>query len=340
VARLKSARQRLNCHVASKRGQKRRGTNKRGPGAKGARGGASADRRNDLTGSGMTMTMEIGDISLMSTLTEAQENPDEETVAVTSIPVEDTIHPYALNFPPPLQELASRETKGFQRHWEKLTYAFDLPDPADFPALPLTDDDQQLLSRFVQQCEYLASYSLISDDQGSLKIWSEGQSNWQIAADLPGREIFGGTAVAFRQIHNHGEEASFSKVKGRLYKATGQLEQHQQAELRATMSRWVDARGELMNHLLPTVVCQKVSEAPPGHPVSFRDINPEDLFQMFNYGDTIHWGEHREKLVNLLADPSHEAYYRYALIVAILGLSHLYFGWSVLVKAAVGDRSV
>jgi hypothetical protein len=36
----------------------------------------------------MTMTMEIGDISLMFTLTEAQENPDEETVTVTSIPVE------------------------------------------------------------------------------------------------------------------------------------------------------------------------------------------------------------------------------------------------------------
>lgn len=275
AARLKSARQRLNCHVASKRGQKRRGTNKRGPGAKRARGGASAGRRNDLTGSGMTMTMEIGDISLMFTLTEAQENPDEETVTVTSIPVEDTTHPYALNFPPPLQELASRETKGFQRHWEKLTYAFDLPDPADFPALPLTDDDQQLLSRFVQQCEYLASYSLISDDQGSLKIWSEGQSNWQIAADLPGREIFGGTAVAFRQIHNHGEEASFSKVKGRLYKATGQLEQHQQGGTAGddvTMGRRQGRANES-----PTAD-RRVPEGvrgTPGAPGQLRDINPK-----------------------------------------------------------------
>jgi hypothetical protein len=239
-----------------------------------------------------------------------------------------------------LQELASRETKGFQRHWEKLTYAFDLPDPADFPALPLTDDDQQLLSRFVQQCEYLASYSLISDDQGSQKIWSEGQSNWQIAADLPGREIFGGTAVAFRQIHNHGEEASFSKVKGRLYKATGQLEQHQQGGTAGddvTMGRRQGRANES-----PTAD-RRVPEGvrgTPGAPGQLSRHQPEDLFQMFNYGDTIHWGEHREKLVNLLADPSHEAYYRYALIVAILGLSHLYFGWSVLVKAVVGDRSV
>ena len=61
------------------------------------------------------------------------------------------------------------------------------------------------------------------------------------------------------------------------------------------------------------------------------------MFLTFSYGDTIHWGENKEKLVKLLADPHHEAYYRYALVSAILGLSHLYFGWSLLVKAALGD---
>jgi hypothetical protein len=285
----------------------------------------------------MTMTFEVGDVTMMFTLTQAQENPTDDTVTVSAIPVEETIHPYPLKFAPPLEDLAAVETKGFQRHWEKLAYAFELPDPQDFPELPLTDDDRKLLRRFVEQCRHLAGYSVISDD-GGLVVSSNGPHNWQIRADLPSREAFGGTAVAFRQIHNPGEEASFSKVKGRLFKASGELEKEQQTELRAIMSRWVDARGELMNQLLPTIVCQKVSKAPPGHPISYRDIKPEDLFLAFNYGDTIHWGDHREKLVNLLDTPDNEAYYRNALVVAILGLSHLYFGWSLLVQAALGEN--
>src|ERR1700730_8879483 len=202
--------------VVSKRGDKRRRANKRPSSPQRRRAG----RRNDLTDSGMTMTIELGEISFMFTLTQAQENPDEDTVTISAVPVEDTIHPHPLDFPPPLAELAP-DTKGFQRHWEKLGYAFDLPDPAEFPALPLTDDDRELLRRFVEQCRHLAGYSLISDD-GRLVMSSSGPGHWEVSADLPSREAFGGTAVAFRQIHSHGEEASFSKVKGRLFKATGQ----------------------------------------------------------------------------------------------------------------------
>lgn len=297
---------------------------------------ASSGRRNNLTDSGMTMTIEAGDATMMFTLTEAQENLSADTVAVTAVPVEDTIHPYPLNFDPPLEELAAAETKGFRRHWEKLTYAFGLPDPRDFPQLPLEEEDREILRRYVEQCRHLAGYTVISDD-GRLAMSSDGPGNWQIQADLPSREAFGGTAVAFRQIHNPGEEASFSRVKGRMFKASSQLEEEQQREVRAVMSRWADARGELMNRLLPTIVCQKVSKAPPGHAISFRDIKPEELFLAFNYGDTIHWGEHKQQLVKLLATPGNEAYYRYALVAAILGLSHLYFGWSLLVQAALGE---
>jgi hypothetical protein len=324
--------------MGSKRGQKRKRPNKRTAGRKEPRRAAPPGRRNDLTKSGLTMTMERGEITFMFTLTEAQENLADETVTISLRPVEDTIHPHPLNFPPPLEELAAAKNAGFQRHWEKLTYAYDLPDPHDFPTLPLTDDDRELLGRFVQQCHHLAGYSLISDD-GGLTWSSTGPNGWEIKADLPSREAFVGASVAFRQIHNHGEEASFSKVKGRLYKATGRLDEETQKELRSVMSRWVDARGELMNHLLPTVVCQKVSKAPPGHAISYRDINPEELFLAFNYGDTIHWGEHKERLAQLLDTPDNEAYYRNALCVAILGLSHLYFGWSVLVEAALGSES-
>jgi hypothetical protein len=86
-----------------------------------------------------------------------------------------------------------------------------------------------------------------------------------------------------------------------------------------------------------TIVCEKVSQAPPGFPVSFRDINPEELFLTFNYGDTIHFSsDRRQQLVDLTADPKNDAYYKHACLISILGLSHLYFGFAVLIEAALG----
>lgn len=322
--------------MGGKRGNKKKRTNRRATGPKKPRSAASLGQHTDLRKSGKTMTMEHGDITFMLTFTEAQENLADDTVSFSLVPTQDTIHPHPLNFPPPLEELSATKTAGFQRHWEKLTYVFNLPDPRDFPPLPLTDDDRKLLNRFVEQCRYLAGFSLLSDNGGI--SWSSGPEGTQIKADLPSGEAFVGTVAAFRQIHNHGEDASFSKVKGRLFNATGQInDEDAQNELRAVMSRWVDARGDLMNRLLPTIVCQKVSNAPPGHPISYRDIKPEELFLAFNYGDTIHWGEQKEKLADLLDTPDNKAYYQNALCAAILGLSHLYFGWSLLVQAALGD---
>jgi hypothetical protein len=294
----------------------------------------------NLSDDDFTMTWEAGEVTFQFKITEIRHDPTTGNLTLSAIPVEDSIHPYRLRFEPPLMELASGEQNGFNRHWEKLTYAFGLPDPAAFPALPLQPEDREICERFVDQCRHLAGYSVINDD-GGMTIASDTPGAWTITADLPSREAFGGTAVAFRQIHNHGEEAAFDKVKGRLFKATNLLDQQEQSRIRAIMAQWVDARGKLMNHTLPTIVCQEIvrkknSSALPGYPVSFRDINPEDLLLTFNYGDTIHWGDHRQKLVNLTADPNLEAYYRHALVTSILGLSHLYFGWSALVTKALG----
>jgi hypothetical protein len=54
-------------------------------------------------------------------------------------------------------------------------------------------------------------------------------------------------------------------------------------------------------------VVYPVSNAAPNDPASFADIKPEDLLRTFDYGDTIHVSDCRERLVNLLADPHHEA---------------------------------
>jgi hypothetical protein len=98
---------------------------------------------------------------------------------------------------------------------------------------------------------------------------------------------------------------------------------------------WRDARGALMNRTLQTMTIVKATNAPPDAPVSFLNINPEELIRKFNYGDSLHFNAD-SGLVDLMADPSHGAYYSYAAMISILGLSHLYFGYAVLLDRALG----
>ena len=50
------------------------------------------------------------------------------------------------------------------------------------------------------------------------------------------------------------------------------------------------------------------------------------------YGDTIHFSKEREKLANLLDDEANQAYYKHAVLLAISGLSHFYFGFGCFSK--------
>ncbi len=42
--------------------------------------------------------------------------------------------------------------------------------------------------------------------------------------------------------------------------------------------------------------------------------------------------------VRLLSDDHYEAYYTYGALISILGLSHLYFGYAVLLDQALGGH--
>ncbi|WP_433206686.1 hypothetical protein ACQP1G_20510 [Nocardia sp. CA-107356] len=60
-----------------------------------------------------------------------------------------------------------------------------------------------------------------------------------------------------------------------------------------------------------------------------------ELIATYNYGGVTHFGKHRGGAGRLEDDPASEAYNSYACIVSIAGLSHLYFGFAVLLQAAL-----
>jgi hypothetical protein len=102
------------------------------------------------------VTIELHDINMALKVTENKVNPPTGNGTIKYIPFEDSIHPYGLAFDPPLIERAVGDNNGFAYHWEKLNYAFALPNPAKFPKLKtLADDDREVCA---VTCMYAASW--------------------------------------------------------------------------------------------------------------------------------------------------------------------------------------
>lgn len=291
------------------------------------------------------ITFEHHAIKMASKITGTKVNPLTRDVTFTLVPFEGLIHPYPLAFDPPLIEHAVGENNGFAHRWAMLNYAFGLPDPADFPALPgLTDDDRKVLSRYVKVCRRLAGYSALNDD-GGLNWSVEKGGQPEIKLTFPSEEAFGGTSLAFRQLHSDDETGSFSRTKGRLMKAINLLPADEQEAPRNVVTQWAKARGKLMNRLLENIVATKVGKAeehpaPDDFPFSYCNIDPQQLILTFNYGDTIHFSEDEQaNLSTLLEVEANAAYYKHAVLLAISSLSHLYFGFAVLAEAAMAGAS-
>ena len=257
------------------------------------------------------------------------------------MPYEDSIHPYPLAFDPPLIEHTTGEGNGFVHHWEKLNYAFALPNPAQFPSLPvLTDDDRVLLDRFVAVCRQLAGYSAINNDSGITISGKDGQSN--IELQFPSAEAFGGTSLAFRQLHSGQEDASFDKVQGRLFQAIRILPEKEQQPAKDFLQQWVSARGKLMNQLLQTIVRRKGSPAPsarPKHRVQLLQYQPAGADTHSSTATPFTSPTSARSSRTCWMNEANQAYYKHAVLLAISGLSHFYFGFALLLEAAATVES-
>ena len=272
-------------------------------------------------------------------LTHAAENPLLGHLSVQFVPYEDSIHPIDLLFPPPLIECGSNRS-AFEYQWEKLTYVFGLPDPASFPKLDVDPADRAVLTRFAEVGRRLAGYSAINGTGGlTIELTEEGTRS--VRAEHPSDEAFAGTSVSFRQLHNPGEEASYDKVKGILFKSACRLPAADMALFKEKMAVWDEARKSLMNKMLATLICEKA--APPNPPAdfsfSYRGINPGELILTYNYGDSLHWGNHRDRFVELTADPTNADYYKHSCLIAIMTLSHFYFGVVQIIEEVLAVRA-
>lgn len=268
-------------------------------------------------------------------ITERIVNPLANTVTLKSVAYEDLIHPIPLAFDPPYLDLASSdEANGFRHIWEKLTYAFALADPAQFPTITgLAAADRDALEKYIAACRKLAGYGAIAHNSSFNMQSTNG--NWTVTTDFPDDEQLVAVSARFRQLNNQGEPTAFSTASDLIIKAV----KEQQPDLVPVVASWRKARAALLNRTIATIVCDMTLPAgprPADFPVSYGNLRPEDLFNTYFYGDFLHVADNAGQLVDINSEDGNAAYHMFGFLISMSALAHLYFGFSILVEHALG----
>lgn len=266
------------------------------------------------------------------------------TLKLTVTAWEDTMLPVKLNFPPPLSELAPNPS-AFDYNWQQLTYVFDLPNPLDAPELPhpITDPtDVRKLTRFIEVCEKVAKHRVMSQ-KGGITWKSDGQS-WDVEVDPTDDDALVGFSTRFRQLHSDdmNGDPTFGVVSGMLIKAAKKATDPNAEARLELLTTWRKARAQLLKHPLKNLAATKaIAEEgisnPDGDLGNYSNVNPEKLISLFNYGEKIHYSKrHAEEFDELASDDFKHAHGEHEFVVSMLGLVHLYFGFSLLIRKIAG----
>jgi hypothetical protein len=265
---------------------------------------------------------------------------DEGTMTLHATTFQDSVLPVKLNFPPPLAHLGA-DPSTFDYQWQLLTYAFNLPDPADFPALPgqIPDKELRRLTRYIEVCEKTAKYTVVAH-KGGITLKGE-HGNWGLEVNETEDEETVGFATRFRQLHHSSlGEPDFSSVINILDKYARQFTDEHTDTRRDILQQWRKARAQLMNRPLQNIVARMVLEKDNCPNIDdfamYNDVNPAEIINFFNYGELIHFGKHSEEYDKLAEDPELEAIQHNNFKQAMLGLIHLYFGFSEVIRSAIG----
>lgn len=245
-----------------------------------------------------------------------------------------------LQFPPPYAGMSSNP-EGFEFHWHQMQYAFNLPDPSAFPPLTtsLSEDDSASVERYIRTCREISSYSLLNHSGGISFSWSQDEGE-RIEIDNPPMEALRGFSVLFRQIHDD-KNASFKVVSMILERAAAQASDSSKALRQDYIRQWRAARRALMQETLNDIASKKIQQAlgASGETLDFgRKHTPLELLSLFNYGEYIHWGDKRQSHASIISDPIGHAFTEFQFHMVMIGLSHFYLGYSIMLEHAFPER--
>jgi len=166
---------------------------------------------------------------------------------------------------------------------------------------------------------------------------SENGESW-LTIDQTDDEQTVGFATRFRQLHHSSTgDPDFSVVINLLNKYARQFRDTRTDQRLAILEQWKKARAQLMNRPLPNIVDRIVLERDNCTNIDdlamYNDVNPDKIINLFNYGELIHFGKHSEDYEKM-EEPDIEAIEHNNFMQSMLGLVHLYFGFSEVIRSS------
>jgi hypothetical protein len=245
-----------------------------------------------------------------------------------------------LRFPAPLASRAP-DPDGFEFWWKMLEFVFALHAPEAFPPLskPPKESDREILERFIHTAEELAESNLLSGRNEMTVNIADGGMAESVETQFATSEITRGFTTLFRQMHSKekSDPARFVRVHEILKTTTERAKDDKADERLQQLDAWKKARASLLQENLKVRVGQKLRDEgrwPPDIPGE-GGMSPQMLISAYQYGDLIHWGPQRDKLEAVKRDRFEDALQRMNFLDAAAGLSHLYMGFSLVVRGAL-----
>lgn len=244
---------------------------------------------------------------------------------------------------PPLVELAP-SPDAFYFHWKLMHFAFRLDDPAKFPPINLSKSEKvAVLRRYSSAAARLASSTLLSaDEEAKIKVIKTATGQVEsVETRFSAHDITVGFSTMFRQFFSDSEPASFSKVRNIIARRNHEVVDASSPAREATLKEWRTAHAKLLNAPLKTIALRRHFDemGAMGTPVQGEGgRSPKEIIQIFNYGELIHWGDHRKTYEALGVTEVDAALSRMDFLNAIAGLSHLYLGFSIIVDRVLSAQ--
>lgn len=250
-----------------------------------------------------------------------------------------------LRFEPPLIDRAP-DPEGFRFWWSQLEAIFEINDPRNFPSLPevMAGDERAIVDRFIEKAEELATSTALNFDGGIEVSISDDDGSETVTTNLPAPDVVAGFAALFRQFYATDERASFKAVSGILMRRAKEASDERAEERREELRRWGKAQGKLRMFSVERLAHEKLIDEGKFPPIEevrtggYPDPeNPQQVISTFFYGEHLHWSEDKAAiLVERERDAFEDARSKLFFLQASAGLAHLYIGYSVLARSALG----
>jgi hypothetical protein len=264
------------------------------------------------------------------------------TIPIRAVSIETLAADHPIGFPPPFAE-HSDDPEAFEANWHLIQFVFNLPDPRAFPPFSeaIPEDLLAVLRRYVSAAAELAESAFLAHPTGvTVTVLNNGLEE-QIEKSFPPGENVRGFSVLFRQFYANDEAASCKAVHNVLWRLNKQA-----------ADGWVDLRGEyleararaagrLRGYSLKLLVSKRLAEVGrigPGPHANEHLPGPEMLISTYSYGEDIHWGKQRGQVAAYGKSAFDSAWTRMACFEAMVGLTHIYLGFTQLVAAALAGQ--